>query len=220
MTQPRHFPDSISWATLGEFTYGRDYEQEYSIDRINRVDGKKRLDTTTYLLLGFQVLIYRGFCHKNWDDGKLVDYKVFDISSLCPFPDFEYSEVGLIFKKQRISSIWFHSKRLRLSNFFKTTSKKEFDSFIDNHPDAPRFIGFDSEQNGMIDWYLERGGIETRRVLQLEVPFERKYRMDDFHKFLDALGRRILLSIDYGASTKALEFLDYPLSERYATIFP
>jgi len=70
----------------------------------------------------------------------------------------------------------------------------------------------------MIDWYLERGGIETIRTLELEVPFEEKYSMDNFRRFLSALGRRILLSIDYDASIRALEFLNYPLSERYATV--
>jgi len=118
MTRPRRFPDSLTWAALGSFAYGDDYEQEYSINRIGRVDGKKRFDTTTYLLLGFQVLVYRGYFHKKWNDGTLVSYKIFDISSLMPFPDFEYSDVGFLFKRQRVSSIWFHSKRLCLSEFF------------------------------------------------------------------------------------------------------
>jgi len=219
MATLKSFKRNLSWTDLGSLRIGVDYDDSYSESRRIKKSDKKAVLVHDWLIRGLELVYYTGHFYSAWDDGTLTDIKYFPLNDLEPFPDYEYSEVPWTFAKQRVSAVWFHSRRQSLSRFFKTVPSEEYDDWVDNHPDAPRFIIFPNDTaKQMTDWYLERGQVETLRSLRIPVPFVNRYKVSDFDRFIRLLGNRILMARDYYASLDALSFLPCDLSERYASI--
>lgn len=212
------FPRNVAWEDLGQWGWGRHYDCGYSLQRRRKLGGRKSVTLVKVMLRGLEVMSYSGRYDRRWSDGELLSTEVVDLRNFVGVPRFEYQDVAWIHGGQRrISAIVFPERTVGISNFYKTLPQGHRAERMDENV-ISRIAYHEGDVPGSLDGGLAEAVTAGSGGLRLPVPFENAEELEEFDRFVLAVGERILLAADYQRSLESLSHIDGPLRERRSAL--